>query len=277
MKDNCKYRYLSGDRLLLHVVDRMEAVGALQTNIYDSIVTDPPFADPQSLQTRFWRRCFHVLKPGGHLLVATGTVLQHQIASRIEGAGFDIRDVIGWVGGGQPRSLDVSRKIAKLAGEKEGLKWAGWGTTLRPAMKLVTLARKPFEGTVASNVLRYGTGALNIEGCRTEGRWPANFTHDGSGPRYYYSTTTRRDPEDMWYPERKEFTYLVPTGLMRFLCRLATPVGGTVFDPFMAIGTVGKAAVLERLGFTGIEESKFAFVIAKKRIKWAVDREGGLL
>jgi DNA modification methylase len=92
--------------------------------------------------------------------------------------------------------------------------WQGWGTALKPAWEPICLARKPLsEGTVAANVLRWGTGALNIDGCRipgtkpllhtissdnrnnpilhtksatntgeisTEGRWPANLCHDGS-------------------------------------------------------------------------------------------------
>jgi DNA modification methylase len=95
-------------------------------------------------------------------------------------------------------------------------KWDGWGTALKPAHEPVVVARKPLAGTVAQNVLRYGTGAININGCRVEtddaipstsnnnirnngyasdtservrdttytqhaqGRWPANFIHDGS-------------------------------------------------------------------------------------------------
>jgi len=97
--------------------------------------------------------------------------------------------------------------------------WAGWGTALKPALEPITVARKPFPGTVAENVLQHGTGALNVDGCRvgiaggtsrggqaeypknpdgTEdrsqswartghdivelnaGRWPANLIHDGS-------------------------------------------------------------------------------------------------
>jgi site-specific DNA-methyltransferase (adenine-specific) len=96
--------------------------------------------------------------------------------------------------------------------------WDGWGTALKPAMELIVLARKPLsEGTVAANVLKWGTGAINVDGCRIEapegltnsgdcvgnsalpmnakagidedrcrsrahvgGRWPANVTHDGS-------------------------------------------------------------------------------------------------
>lgn len=89
--------------------------------------------------------------------------------------------------------------------------WAGWGTALKPSMETITLARKPLgEGTVAANVLAWGTGGINVDGCRiatdestkrpsgvnvgvfgadnrhgmirggTSGRWPANFVHDGS-------------------------------------------------------------------------------------------------
>src|SRR5690606_15744715 len=44
--------------------------------------------------------------------------------------------------------------------------WAGWGTALKPAHEPIVLARKPFKGTVAKNVLEHGTGALNIDGTR---------------------------------------------------------------------------------------------------------------
>ena len=94
--------------------------------------------------------------------------------------------------------------------------WQGWGTALKPACEPIVLARKPLIGTVAANVLAFGTGALNIDGCRIAGevpsvpqpafnsptgkiygmktgegrngqmssaplgRWPANIVHDGS-------------------------------------------------------------------------------------------------
>jgi hypothetical protein len=93
--------------------------------------------------------------------------------------------------------------------------WDGWGTALKPAWEPIILARKPLDGTVAANVLKHGTGALNIDGCRVgteqrfnaaagnkpggnsltlsvvgmpqdaagrtvKGRWPANMIHDGS-------------------------------------------------------------------------------------------------
>ncbi len=48
----------------------------------------------------------------------------------------------------------------------EACQWEGYGTALKPAWEPVIVARKPFKGTVANNVLKWGTGALNIDGCR---------------------------------------------------------------------------------------------------------------
>ncbi len=45
-------------------------------------------------------------------------------------------------------------------------RWQGWGTALAPASEHWILARKPLEGTVAGNVLKHGTGAINVDGCR---------------------------------------------------------------------------------------------------------------
>jgi DNA modification methylase len=61
-----------------------------------------------------------------------------------------------------------------------------------------------------------------------------------------------------------------PTDLMRYLCRLVTPPGGVVLDPFMGSGSTGKAAMLEGFQFIGIELSKEYFEISKARIEAAV-------
>jgi site-specific DNA-methyltransferase (adenine-specific) len=187
----------------------------------------------------------NAMKPGAHLLAFAGTRTQHRMAVRIEDAGFEIRDMIAWVyGSGFPKSLDVSKAIDAAAGaEREVIgqrvtgigtgkgstrilgdgnrditapatdaakKWNGWGTALKPSLEPITVARKPLDGTVAENVLKHGTGAINVDACRvgTEpsptypsrrnakifnvgsggqdvappsgGRWPANLIHDGS-------------------------------------------------------------------------------------------------
>jgi DNA modification methylase/succinate dehydrogenase flavin-adding protein (antitoxin of CptAB toxin-antitoxin module) len=64
----------------------------------------------------------------------------------------------------------------------EAQQWAGYGTALKPAFEPIVLARKPIEAglTIAENCRKWGTGALNIDGCRIDGRFPANVLHDGS-------------------------------------------------------------------------------------------------
>lgn len=96
-----------------------------------------------------------VLKPGGHMLVCGSPRTYHRLASGIEDAGFEIRDCLQWIfGSGFPKSLN-------LHGE-----WEGWGTALKPAYEPIVMARKPLAGTVATNVAAWGTGGLNIDGCR---------------------------------------------------------------------------------------------------------------
>lgn len=290
-----------------------------------------------------WAECLRVLKPGGHLLAFAGTRTQHRMAVRIEDAGFEIRDMIAWVyGSGFPKSLDVSKAIDKAAGaEREryerpafggtfsddkgttygtalssipatdaAREWQGWGTALKPALEPITVARKPFAGTVAENVLEHGTGALNIDGSRVGTRWPANLIHDGSdevlaafpqapGQLAKASTSdTQRAGQNVYgdmvrgsepFEPRKDtgsaarFFYCAkasksdrgegnghptvkPTDLMRYLCRLVTPPGGMVLDPYVGSGTTGKAAALEGFRFIGFEREAEYVAIARARI-----------
>jgi len=196
-----------------------------------------------------WQEVLRVLKPGGHALIACGTRTQHRMVCNIEDAGFEVRDVISWVyGSGFPKSLNIGKAIDKIQGNERvhlgvinklqsyGLEsnncyggdidrkgkmeitrgsspYEGWGTALKPAVEFFTLVRKPIsEKNIAENVLKWGTGGINIDGCRVGerekeqftglkngtinaygnyfyeksdkplplGRFPANFIHDGS-------------------------------------------------------------------------------------------------
>jgi site-specific DNA-methyltransferase (adenine-specific) len=71
----------------------------------------------------------------------------------------------GIVSVGQGERTLIERKET-LPATAEAVKWQGWGTALKPAFEPVIVARKPLVGTVAANVLEYGTGALNIDGTR---------------------------------------------------------------------------------------------------------------
>lgn len=219
-----------------------------------------------------------------------------------------------------------------------------WGTALKPAWEPIVLARKPLRGTVAANIMAYGTGALNIGGCRvgTEGgtrkadpaaagqstsenaygnglngggvealnagRWPSNLAHDGSpeverlfltdpdgsSARFFYNAKAQRDDRndgcDEFAPRplnwssgdanpgsfqgagtdrssRNFHPTVKPTELMRWLCRLVTPPGGHVLDPFCGSGSTGRGAIAEGFQFTGIEMNPEYAAIAEARTR----------
>lgn len=372
-------------------------------------------------------------------------------------------------GSGFPKSLDVSKAIDRELGQpravagigdavdrnaldfggstgkaKNGLKtdwvetapntpqateWEGWGTALKPAREPIVMARKPFDDTVAANVLRHGVGGINIDACRIAtsdnlnggaystggreslpgddrsgpaagmfaegqgrlpgqyvqkaGRWPANLilTHsdacerignkrikaitgtaagrmkgkqsdvygiyDGSpdagkatgygdsdgmetveqwhctpdcpvhlldeqsGPncgaaapvkgteqssptkdiygkfndrlpgtffgdtggasRFFYTAKTSKKERNAGcesLPKGNDHPTVKPIGLMRYLCKLVTPPGGLVLDPFAGSGSTGCAAVLEGFNFVGIELEPHHVEIAKCRIAY---------
>lgn len=198
-----------------------------------------------------WRSISKHLYPGAYLLAFGGTRTFHRIAVAIEDAGFEIRDTaIFCYGSGFPKSHNVGKAVDKAEGNerdevgenpnarsthgtnllsmqsspnsaehritKGNSPWEGYGSALKPAYEPIVIARLPLEGTIAQNAQKYGSGALNIDGCRVgteeelgrnnhtnpygsertwsvsktppqnnvgkaaQGRWPANLIHDGS-------------------------------------------------------------------------------------------------
>ena len=143
----------------------------------------------------FWREVYRILKPGGHILSFGGTRTYHRLVTAIEDSGFEIRDQLQWIYlQGFPKSHNIGKAIDKIQGDKrtdtgkklsritrsitkndwgegkndvetkKGIsKWEDWGTSLKPANEPICLARKPIsEKTIAKNVLKWGTGGLNI-------------------------------------------------------------------------------------------------------------------
>lgn len=149
-----------------------------------------------------WKECYRVLKPGGYLLSFGSSRTYHRMAVKVEDAGFEIRDQIMWVyGSGFPKSHNVGLSIDKLLGHpdrghriatasrthpdgtfepngekllpyetksEEARPFEGFGTALKPAHEPIVMARKPFKGSVAKNVLKWNTGGINIDDCRIE-------------------------------------------------------------------------------------------------------------
>lgn len=188
----------------LRLGDCIDVLKTLEDNSVDSIITDPPYGlsfmnkkwDYDVPSVEVWKECLRVLKPGGHLLSFGGSRTYHRMAVAIEDAGFEIRDQIMWVyGSGFPKSHNIGKAIqkqsgdVKVVGEKKGAAtsnteslgvykkeyddieinndWEGWGTALKPAHEPICMARKPLsEKSIAENVLKHGTGGINIDDCR---------------------------------------------------------------------------------------------------------------
>jgi site-specific DNA-methyltransferase (adenine-specific) len=241
----------------------------------------------------------------------------------------------------------VTGKMFETTPATEAAKqWDGWGTALKPACEFFTLCRKPLsEKTIAANVLKWGTGGINIDGCRvegqkpsvpqpsgntgdiygfkngkgrsgemsdnTQGRFPANLIHDGSqevlelfpetkargnkgesgggggmyghgeckndfgagdkgsAARFFYCPKASKKDRN----EGNNHPTVKPTALMAYLCRLITPTGGVVLDPYMGSGSTGKAAVREGFSFVGCELDKDYFDIATARVNNEEDLE----
>lgn len=259
----------------LYQGDCLAALKLLPSNSIDSVVTDPPYGlsavgsnyglstvgnrwDYDVPSVAVWSEVLRVLKPGGHLLSFSGTRTYHRMVVAVEDAGFEVRDQLGWLySSGMPKAK----------------------TCLKPSWEPCLLARAPMEGTTPKNIAKWGTGTINIDETRipTEdtlvrppvkrggnvlkkgfgagvqeepaGRWPANVIHDGSDDidellgdavRFFYSAkASKTDRAGSKHPTVK------PISLMRYLCKLVTPAGGTVLDMYAGSGTTGQAAIEE--------------------------------
>lgn len=185
--------------------DCLEYLDTLDYESIDSFVQDPPYGlgfmgsnwDYEVPGPEFFKAQLRVAKPGAHLVAFGGTRTFHRLACAIEDAGWELRDNLCWLyGSGFPKSHNIAIAIDKQAGAmghrgkrvthhvgqehmaapagmappepitEAAKQWEGWGSALKPGHEPIILARKPLISTLADNVLDYGTGGLNIDGCR---------------------------------------------------------------------------------------------------------------
>lgn len=262
-----------------------------------------------------WREVLRVLKPGGHLLAFAGTRTQHRMAVNIEDAGFEIRDMIAWVyATGFPKAksclkpalepITMARKPSKHVQPLN-----------IDDCRVPGVVPKTVQGQSARAGEVYGADQRDqrVFEPHNAGRWPANLIHDGSeevtelfphttsgqlktkskasgwngdggkvewtgacgdsgsAARFFYCAKANKKDRE----EGNSHPTVKPTELMRYLCRLVTPPGGVVLDPFMGSGSTGKAAVLEGFEFIGIEREAEYLEIARNRIE--LPAQGSLL
>lgn len=255
---------------------------------------------------------------------------------------------------------------------EEAKKWKGFGTGLKPSAEPWWLFRKPLNGSVVENVLEYGTGAMNIDGCRIQpstnepdsgamyyknrglpmpankqnyfrgkdgvvecdpiagGRWPANVTlehlncvetpkgwecaegcavreldaqsgfqksgvtgkrgfsngyggfgapdeawggyyDNGGASRFFFTAKSSKNERTAGGKVENKHPTVKPVSLMRYLCRLITPPGGLVMDPFTGSGTTGVAALQEGFQFLGFEFEADSAKTAEGRCRLALE------
>jgi len=306
------------------------------------------FVPPPAL----WREVYRVMKPGAHALIFAGSRTQDLMGLSLRVAGFEIRDVLQWLyGSGFPKSHDVSKAIYKIKGAN---KYDGWGTALKPAYEPILLVRKQLIGSVAENVLKHGTGGINIDACRKQtgevlheggkakphhifrhtnyvqnnkGRYPMNIILDEhasnlldiqapSVNRFFYCAKAQpnerqagldglRKKTNAELTGRKEGSAglvmkhkdgskkanpyagisgqqpkanihptVKPIELMKYLCKLITPPGGTILEPFLGSGTTAIAANLLGFECIGIERELEYVKVAEARLKyWTLNYE----
>jgi DNA modification methylase len=214
----------------------------------------------------------------------------------------------------------------------EAKEYDGWGTGLKPEVEPICLARKPLsEKTVAKNILKWGTGAININDCRVEfdseadksesvnknrhadfnstnnrniynaetlpptnynpqsGRFPGNVILDPAAAElldklvgsvkslrvdlqpsrfFYIAKPDKAERHDGCYEldSKNGHETVKPIDLIQYLCRLVTPKGGIIYDPFAGSGTTPIAANNEGFYWIASELLKKHCDIAFRRI-----------
>jgi site-specific DNA-methyltransferase (adenine-specific) len=275
------------------------------------------FVPPPAL----WREVYRVMKPGAHALIFAGSRTQDLMGLSLRVAGFEIRDILQWLyGSGFPKSHDVSKAIDKTKGYKrevigkmktkkfkgaqyvgkyvgsdyidvtapaspQAKQWEGWGTALKPAYEPILLVRKPLICSVAENVLKHGTGGINIDACRIGSRYPMNVILDEHASnlldiqapnvnRFFYCAKALPNERQAGLDGLNIHPTVKPIELMKYLCKLITPPGGTILEPFLGSGTTAIAANLLDFECIGIERELEYVKVAEARLKyWTLNYE----
>lgn len=180
----------------IHNANNIDHLRAMPPNSVHSIVTDPPYGlnsstdigkiltawlDNKDIKGKgfmgmswdscvpspaFWQEALRVLKPGGFVLSFFAAKTQDLGTLAMRLGGFGIKTSLIWCyGSGFPKGLDVGKAMQSATDAEQ---WQGWATELKPAFEPIVLAQKPIEKgiSIAENILRHRTGAMNINACR---------------------------------------------------------------------------------------------------------------
>ena len=268
---------------------------------------------------KIWNDCIKKLKPGAFGAVFSSVRLMHRLMVDLEDSGFIIKDVLFWVYlNGMPKSRNIALDIDKELGVESkkngiykyvqgykkdgaesyknryakdkfepaselGMLFKGEGLGVKPAYEPIILVQKEIEKglTVAQNIVKHKTGALNIEQTRIpyergESKVGHNPHPHGRVTSNILRTDTFIDGYDKFFTVPKVRQHaddfnnhptLKPIELMHHLVKLLTWENQIVLDPFMGSGSTGLSALILGRKFYGYELDKNYFQIAEKRFE----------
>ena len=222
---------------------------------------------------------FRILKPGGAFLSFSSPRLYHSMACAVEDAGFEIRDMIGWVytqaqvkAFSQDHIIDKDKTMTDE--EKTRLKelCKHWKTPqLKPAIEPICLAVKPIEGRYIDNFRAHGVGLMNTsdETKVGEGYFPSNIvlsdTIEDAMDKVFLVAKPTKEEKGAYNTHLS----VKPTNLIGHLVKLFTREGAVVLDPFMGSGTTAVACVQTKRQYIGFDINKEYIAITEARIKAA--------
>jgi len=221
------------------------------------------------------KEIFRILKPGGFFFSFSSPRLYHRMASAIDDAGFEIRDVFMWLyTQNQAKAMGVDHFIKKMnisEKEKEKIreKLNGWKTPqIKSCFEPITMAQKPVNQTYLNNMLKHEVGLLNTNVKIGNNMYPANvFTVDNIN-ELIDKTFLLPKPTKKEKGEYNDHKTVKPLVICEYLIKLsAFSKNAVILDPFVGSGTTTVAA--KRLGknYIGIDSNEKYVKIAERRLK----------
>jgi site-specific DNA-methyltransferase (adenine-specific) len=200
-----------------------------------------------------------VLKPGGFAVAFSQARLYGRLAVAAEDAGFELRDMLGWVYEGQAKAFSQDhfvRRMRHLSTVERAsiLKQLDGRKTpqLKPCIEPMVLAQKPRAGTFVENWLEHQVGLVDTKQS-LDGKFPGNLM---PCPK----------PGKTEKGEGNEHLTVKPTALLQHLIQLFTVPGQIVLDPFLGSGSTALAAAATGRDCIGIEIERTYVRIAQERL-----------
>lgn len=223
---------------------------------------------------------FRVLKPGGAFISFSSSRLYHSMTMAVEEAGFEIRDMLGWIytqaqvkAFSQDHIIDKDKTLTP--DEKTALKekCRDWKTPqLKPAIEPMCLAVKPIEGRYIDNFEKYGTGLMNTSEITKTGDnyFPSNIVTTDEINETFDSVFLIAKPTKKEKGDYNTHLSVKPVSLISHLIKLFTKENAIILDPFMGSGTTAVACVQNNRNYLGFDINEEYIEIAQKRIEEAL-------